>query len=243
MHDTMESLNGAGLAAPQIGVSQQVVIFGVGTQSRAIRRPRKCPTPCSSIRSSSRSRDEMEEGWEGCLSVPGMRGLVPRYTQLRYRGFDQHGKPHRPHRERLPRTRRAARSRSSASASCTRCGSATCATSVSTRRCSRARTLQDDCTASFGVLSMAAVPQSSISLARHVAVSPAGVRRRALGRRANGQVKQVFNPADRRAASARSRTSARPRRGARSKRRTRRCRTGARARRRNARRSCASGSI
>jgi peptide deformylase len=90
MHQTMESLNGAGLAAPQIGVSQQVVIFGVAGNPRY---PQVEEVPHTVLINPTLEpvADEMEEGWEGCLSVPGMRGLVPRYTQLRYRGFDQHG--------------------------------------------------------------------------------------------------------------------------------------------------------
>ncbi len=91
MHDTMMSLNGAGLAAPQIGVSQQVVIFGVGKNPRY---PQAEEVPYTVLINPELEplADEMEEGWEGCLSVPGMRGLVPRYTRLRYRGFDQFGK-------------------------------------------------------------------------------------------------------------------------------------------------------
>ena len=135
MHETMEAQNGAGLAAPQIGVSQQVVIFGV---ARNPRYPQAEEVPYTVLINPQLEpvSDEMEEGWEGCLSVPGMRGLVPRYTQLRYRGFDQSGKPDRSHGGRLPRPRRAARGRSSATASCTRCASAICGTSVSTKRCS-----------------------------------------------------------------------------------------------------------
>jgi peptide deformylase len=90
MKDTMASLNGAGLAAPQIGVSLQVVIFGVG---RNPRYPQAEEVPYTELLNPVLEplSDEMEEGWEGCLSVPGMRGLVPRYTQLRYRGFDPRG--------------------------------------------------------------------------------------------------------------------------------------------------------
>jgi peptide deformylase len=92
MHDTMEALNGAGLAAPQIGVSLQVVIFGV---SRNPRYPQAEPVPYTVLINPTLEplSDEMEEGWEGCLSVPGMRGLVPRYVRLRYRGYDQYGQP------------------------------------------------------------------------------------------------------------------------------------------------------
>lgn len=92
MKDTMASLNGAGLAAPQIGVSLQVVIFGV---SKNPRYPQVEEVPYTELLNPVLEplSDEMEEGWEGCLSVPGMRGLVPRYTNLRYRGFDPQGAP------------------------------------------------------------------------------------------------------------------------------------------------------
>jgi peptide deformylase len=80
MHDTMEAMDGAGLAAPQIGVGLQVVVFGV--PYTVLLNPVLTPLA-----------DEMEEGWEGCLSVPGMRGLVPRYRDLRYQGFDPFGQP------------------------------------------------------------------------------------------------------------------------------------------------------
>src|SRR4029450_3571041 len=86
MHDTMEALNGAGLAAPQIGVSQQVVIFG-GARNPRYRQAEEVPSTVLINPKLEPVAQEMEEGWEGCLSVPGMRGLVPRYTQLRYRGF------------------------------------------------------------------------------------------------------------------------------------------------------------
>ncbi len=92
MHDTMRSLNGAGLAAPQIGVGLQVVIFEVSANPRypdaesvpftVLINP--LLTPLSEV---------MEAGWEGCLSVPGMRGLVPRHVALRYQGFDAAGQP------------------------------------------------------------------------------------------------------------------------------------------------------
>ena len=91
MRDTMAHLNGAGLAAPQIGVPLRLVIFGVKSNPRypgiddvpdtVLINP--VLTPLS---------DEVEEGWEGCLSVPGMRGWVPRFHKLRYSGFDEHGK-------------------------------------------------------------------------------------------------------------------------------------------------------
>lgn len=90
MDDTMRSKNGAGIAAPQIGVSLQVVIFGVGANPRY---PDAEEVPYTVLINPivEPAGAEMEEGWEGCLSVPGMRGLVPRYTQLCYRGFDQFG--------------------------------------------------------------------------------------------------------------------------------------------------------
>jgi peptide deformylase len=90
MRDTMHALDGVGLAAPQIGVNLRVVIFEVQSNPRypdAETVPQTVLinpilTPLS---------DAMEEGWEGCLSIPGMRGLVPRYTQLRYQGCDEYG--------------------------------------------------------------------------------------------------------------------------------------------------------
>jgi peptide deformylase len=92
MHDTMLALNGAGLAAPQIGVSLQVVIFGVGKNPRY---PQAEEVPYTVLINPELEPldDVMDEGWEGCLSVPGMRGLVPRYRQLRYRGYDPSGQP------------------------------------------------------------------------------------------------------------------------------------------------------
>jgi peptide deformylase len=92
MHDTMAALSGAGLAAPQIGVQLRVVIFGVGHNPRY---PDAEQVPYTVLINPTITPidDEIEEGWEGCLSVPGMRGLVPRYRHLRYRGFDQNGTP------------------------------------------------------------------------------------------------------------------------------------------------------
>lgn len=90
MQDTMRELNGAGLAAPQIGVDLQVVIFGVEANPRY---PEAEPVPHTVLVNPRLEPlgDEIEEGWEGCLSVPGMRGLVPRYQRLRYRGVDPFG--------------------------------------------------------------------------------------------------------------------------------------------------------
>jgi peptide deformylase len=92
MQDTMRALNGAGLAAPQIGVDLQVVIFGVEANPRY---PDAEPVPQTVLINPELEPigEDMEEGWEGCLSVPGMRGLVPRYRRLRYRGVDQYGNP------------------------------------------------------------------------------------------------------------------------------------------------------
>ncbi|MBW8371579.1 MAG: peptide deformylase [Thiobacillus sp.] len=92
MHDTMRSLNGAGLAAPQIGVGLQVVIFEVGANPRY---PDADSVPFTVLINPVLTplSDAIEEGWEGCLSVPGMRGLVPRHTDLRYQGFDATGQP------------------------------------------------------------------------------------------------------------------------------------------------------
>ncbi len=90
MQDTMQAMNGAGIAAPQIGVSLQVVIFGVGTNPRY---PDAEEVPYTVLINPVLTPvgDVMENGWEGCLSVPGMRGLVPRYTRLHYKGVDQYG--------------------------------------------------------------------------------------------------------------------------------------------------------
>jgi peptide deformylase len=92
MHDTMRSLNGAGLAAPQIGVGLQVVIFEVDANPRY---PDVESVPFTVLINPVLTplSDDIEEGWEGCLSVPGMRGRVPRYTTLRYQGFDATGRP------------------------------------------------------------------------------------------------------------------------------------------------------
>ena len=92
MRDTMAHLNGAGLAAPQIGVQLRVVIFGVTANPRY---PDVEPVPDTVLVNPALTplSPEMEEGWEGCLSVPGMRGWVPRFTRLRYAGQDETGKP------------------------------------------------------------------------------------------------------------------------------------------------------
>lgn len=92
MKDTMAAKNGAGLAAPQIGVSQRVVIFGVENNPRYPDAEEVPFTALVNPKIVLLTRD-VEEGWEGCLSVPGMRGIVPRYTKLRYTGFDGEGNP------------------------------------------------------------------------------------------------------------------------------------------------------
>ena len=92
MKDTMAAKNGAGLAAPQIGVSQRVVIFGVQKNPRYPDAEEVPFTVLVNPKITMLTR-EIEEGWEGCLSVPGMRGVVPRYTRLRYSGLDENGQP------------------------------------------------------------------------------------------------------------------------------------------------------
>ncbi|MDX1251090.1 MAG: peptide deformylase [Gammaproteobacteria bacterium] len=90
MFDTMDAMNGAGLAAPQIGVSRRVVIFGIESNPRY---PNIEPVPMTVLINPviEPLDGATVEGWEGCLSVPGMRGLVPRYSHIRYSGYDQHG--------------------------------------------------------------------------------------------------------------------------------------------------------
>ena len=92
MDDTMRALNGAGIAAPQIGVLERVVIFGVEHNPRY---PDAGPVPFTVLCNPEITplSDAVEDGWEGCLSVPGMRGVVPRWTHIRYAGLDQFGTP------------------------------------------------------------------------------------------------------------------------------------------------------
>ncbi len=92
MKDTMAAKNGAGLAAPQIGVSQRVVIFGVTKNPRYPDAEEVPFTVLVNPKIVILTR-EVEQDWEGCLSVPGLRGKVPRYTKLRYSGFDAEGNP------------------------------------------------------------------------------------------------------------------------------------------------------
>lgn len=95
MQDTMKHMNGAGIAAPQIGVSQRVVIFGQKESDSTInpRYPDADMVPFTVLINPvlTPMGTAMEDGWEGCLSVPGMRGIVPRYQRLHYAGFDQYG--------------------------------------------------------------------------------------------------------------------------------------------------------
>ncbi len=93
MFDTMHAASGAGLAAPQIGVDLQLVIFG--TDALNPRYPDAPPVPRTVLLNpliAPIGSDE-EEGWEGCLSVPGLRGVVPRFAHIRYTGFDPYGDP------------------------------------------------------------------------------------------------------------------------------------------------------
>ena len=90
MKDTMAAKNGAGLAAPQIGVSQRVVIFGIDKNPRYPDAEEVPFTVLVNPKITLLTR-EVESDWEGCLSVPGLRGVVPRYTKLRYTGTDEEG--------------------------------------------------------------------------------------------------------------------------------------------------------
>jgi peptide deformylase len=93
LRDTMQAANGAGIAAPQIGVNLQVVIFGSGKVNPRYPQCEPIP-PTVLINPVITVLDETEdEGWEGCLSVPGMRGVVPRPRKVRYQGFDEKGQP------------------------------------------------------------------------------------------------------------------------------------------------------
>jgi peptide deformylase len=93
MFDTMHAADGAGLAAPQIGVNLRVVIFGTG--ELVARYPDAPPVPATILINPviEPIDDSLEEDWEGCLSVPGLRGIVPRHRALRYHGVDQSGRP------------------------------------------------------------------------------------------------------------------------------------------------------
>ena len=92
MVETMEAAQGAGLAAPQIGVDLQLVLFGF---KRNVRYPEAPPVPLTVLINPviTPLSDAIEDGWEGCLSVPGLRGRVPRFAHIRYTGFDIQGQP------------------------------------------------------------------------------------------------------------------------------------------------------
>lgn len=92
MHETMRALDGAGIAAPQIGVLLRVVIFGVEHNPRY---PDAESVPFTVLCNPQivALSDAVEDGWEGCLSVPGLRGVVPRWKDIHYSGFDQLGTP------------------------------------------------------------------------------------------------------------------------------------------------------
>jgi peptide deformylase len=93
MFETMRAVNGAGLAAPQIGVDLQLVIFG--TDAVNPRYPDAPLVPRTVLLNPviTPLSGEQEDGWEGCLSVPGLRGMVPRFSSIRYTGFDPYGDP------------------------------------------------------------------------------------------------------------------------------------------------------
>jgi peptide deformylase len=92
LHDTMKAAQGAGLAAPQIGVDLQVVLFGFEHNERYPEAP---PVPRTVLVNPviTPLSDEEVDGWEGCLSVPGLRGVVPRWSRIRYQGLDENGVP------------------------------------------------------------------------------------------------------------------------------------------------------
>ena len=92
MFETMVAANGAGLAAPQIGIDLQLVIFGY---THNVRYPEAPPVPRTVLINPviTPLDSEWVDGWEGCLSVPGLRGVVPRYNRIRYTGFDPQGQP------------------------------------------------------------------------------------------------------------------------------------------------------
>ena len=93
LHDTMAAVNGAGLAAPQIGVNLQLVIFGsTAVNPRYPGRPQVPRTVLINPQITPLGAEE-EDDWEGCLSVPGLRGVVPRWSRIRYTGFDEKGTP------------------------------------------------------------------------------------------------------------------------------------------------------
>lgn len=92
MFETMAAVDGAGLAAPQVGEDRQLVIFGFDDSARYPDAP-AVPVTVLINPLITPIGDEEEDGWEGCLSVPGLRGVVPRFRRIRYTGFDQAGNP------------------------------------------------------------------------------------------------------------------------------------------------------
>ncbi|PHV12489.1 peptide deformylase [Chitinimonas sp. BJB300] len=92
LQDTMVAMSGAGIAAPQIGVSKQITIFG-GFKSPRYPDAEAVPYTILCNPVLTPLSDEMADDWEGCLSVPGLRGVVPRYEHLRYQGMDENGQP------------------------------------------------------------------------------------------------------------------------------------------------------
>ncbi len=201
MKDTMAALNGAGIAAPQIGTSLQVVIFGVGKNPRYPAGRGSAVHRADQPGAGTARATTMEEGWEGCLSVPGMRGLVPRYTRLALSRLRSQGPAHRSHGGRFSRARRATRSRSPARHPLSHAHPRPAQISVSTKLCFPVSSWSttDRSTLTF-ILSrsilMAAAPQSTLSLR-----DPSLFRQQAfVGGRwvdaASGEVKQVLNPAN-----------------------------------------------
>ena len=100
MRDTMQASNGVGLAAPQIGTGLRVVIFGVqplvpGQENTTSRYPDAETVPETVLINPviTPLNEALEDGWEGCLSIPGLRGLVPRFQHIRYQGYDENGAP------------------------------------------------------------------------------------------------------------------------------------------------------
>lgn len=91
MYETMVAANGGGLASPQIGIELRVMVFGFDKNPRY---PNEAPVPMTTLINPQIDilTDETEDGWEGCLSIPGLRGLVPRATHIRYRGIGENGR-------------------------------------------------------------------------------------------------------------------------------------------------------
>lgn len=92
MFDTMDAAQGVGLAAPQIAVDLQLMVFGFERNARYPDAPAVPRTALANVQFEPLS-DELEDGWEGCLSIPGLRAVIPRYRRIRYRGFAPDGAP------------------------------------------------------------------------------------------------------------------------------------------------------